>query len=144
MVLIVRVLVIFSPERVVLMPMLDIESDTSIVVPFGNTLFQVNCGVGSPVAVQLRTAGAGERTSTSMGLASRVTGTRMTKYIQLAIFQHGRASCFPSLAYAITNCSYCHLGSARLHNMYLQLTVSTNCPISLIGLPNTVFDATHV
>ena len=66
---------IFSPERVVLMPMLDIESDTSTVVPFGNTLVQVNCGVGSPVAVQLRMAGAGERTSTSTGLASRVTET---------------------------------------------------------------------
>ena len=79
MVLIVRVLVIFSPDRVALMLMLDIESDTSTVVPFGNTLFQVNCGVGSPVAVQLRVAGAGERTSTSTGLASRVTETRMTK-----------------------------------------------------------------
>ena len=66
---------IFSPERVALMLMLDIESDTSTVVPFGNTLFQVNCRVGSPVAVQLRTAGAGERTSTFMGLASKVTDT---------------------------------------------------------------------
>ena len=66
---------IFSPERVALMPMLDIESDTTTVVPFGNILFQVNCGVGSPVAVQLRTAGAGKRTSTFMGLASKVTDT---------------------------------------------------------------------
>ena len=73
--LIARVLVIFSPERVVLMPMLDIESDNSTVVPFGNTLFQVNHGVGSPVAVQLRVAGAGKRTSTFMGLASKVTET---------------------------------------------------------------------
>ena len=71
----VRVLVIFSPERVVLMVMLAIESDTSTVVPFRNTLFQVNWGVGSPVAVQLRTAGAGERTSTSMGSPSTVTET---------------------------------------------------------------------
>ena len=55
------------------MAMLDIESDTSTTVPFGISLVQVNCGVGSPVAVQLRTAGAGERTSTSMGSPSRVT-----------------------------------------------------------------------
>jgi len=44
-------------------------------VPFGNTLVQVNCGVGSPVAVQLRMAGSGERTSTSMGSPNRVTET---------------------------------------------------------------------
>ena len=57
------------------MVMLDIDSDTSTVVPFGNTFVQVNCGVGSPVAVQLRTAGAGERTSTSRGSPSTVTET---------------------------------------------------------------------
>ena len=62
------------------MAMLDIDSDTSTVVPFGNTLVQVNCGVGSPVAVQLRAAGAGERTSTSMGSPSRVTETMDEKF----------------------------------------------------------------
>ena len=71
----VRVLVTFSPERVVLMLMLANDSSISTVVPFGNTLVQVNSGVGSPVAVQLRTAGAGERTSTSRGSPSRVTET---------------------------------------------------------------------
>ena len=76
----VRVLVTFPPERVVLMSMLDIESDTSTVVKFGNTLVQVNCGVGSPVAVQLRMAGAGERTSTFMGSPSRVTETVDTEF----------------------------------------------------------------
>ena len=40
--LIVRVLTMFSPDVVVLMAMLDIESDSSTVVPFGNTLVQVN------------------------------------------------------------------------------------------------------
>ena len=80
----VRVVVTFSPEWVVLMSMLDIESDTSTVVPFGNTLVQVNCGVGSPVAVQLSTAGAGERTSTSIGSPSRGTETIDKK------FKHGR------------------------------------------------------
>ena len=62
------------------MAMLDIDSDTSTVVPFGNTLVQVNRGVGSPVAVQLRTAGAGERTSTSMGSPSRMTETMDKKF----------------------------------------------------------------
>ena len=57
------------------MAMLVIDSDTSAVLPFGNTLLQVNCGVGSPAAVQLRTAGPGERTFTSVGLPSRVTET---------------------------------------------------------------------
>ena len=76
----VRVLVTFPPEWVVLMLMLDIDPDTSTVVPFGNTLVQVNCGVGSPVAVQLSTAGAGERTSTSMGSPSRVTETMDKKF----------------------------------------------------------------
>ena len=71
----VRVLVTFPPETVVLMVMLATDADTSTVVPFGNILVQVNCGVGSPVAVQLRMAGAGERTSTSMGSPSRVTET---------------------------------------------------------------------
>ena len=40
--LIVRVVVIFSPDVVVLMAVFDIESDSSTVVPFGNTLVQVN------------------------------------------------------------------------------------------------------
>ena len=71
----VSVLVTFSPEEVVVMAMLVIDSDTSAVLPFGNTLVQVNCGLGSPAAVQLRTAGLGERTFTSMGLPSRVTET---------------------------------------------------------------------
>ena len=72
----VSILVTFSPEKVVLMEMLSIDSDrVSTVVPFGNTLVQVNCGVGSLVAVQLRMAGLGERTSTSMGSPNRVTET---------------------------------------------------------------------
>ena len=76
----VRVLVTFPPERVALMVMLDTDSDTSTVLPFGNTLVQVNCGVGSPVAVQLRMAGVGERTFTSMGSPSRMTETVDKKF----------------------------------------------------------------
>ena len=57
------------------MAMLAMNSDISTSVPFGNTLVQVTCGVGSPVAGQLRTAGSGERTSISMGSPNRVTET---------------------------------------------------------------------
>ena len=77
--LIVRVLVIFSPEMEVLMTIIDIDSDTSTIVPFGSTLVQVRLGVFSPVALQLRTAGEGERTSTFTGLASRMTETVKTE-----------------------------------------------------------------
>ena len=56
--LIVRVLTIFSPDVVVLMAMLDIESDSSTVVPFGKTLVHLwsdwlnKCAITAPKSVQ--------------------------------------------------------------------------------------------